>query len=1361
MKKWIIFLGVLILSVISIFLINNKRLDNNIQDKHANFIKNHPFQKTLKLSKKQRLAEGIPPNKYLEEKYLLEINPHTGRTHPENLYKIQQDLKQKRALKFRSPGDAIDNQWVERGPNNVGGRTRAILFDPNDNTYKRVFAGGVSGGLWVNDDITDDTSSWIRVGIDENLAVTCMAVDPNNSQIMYLGTGELYSPQQALGNGIWKSIDGGVTWSNIYKVRGQTLSGEVPGTYYITDIIVRDKDGNNTTTNDSEVFAAIGASFYSSNPINTSIGTNDYGIYKSTDNGANWSQVILDVNGNSVAPNDFEIGIDNTLWLGTTINIHGDGGGRIYSSLDGITFTLKHTITDGRRTEIALSKLNASTVYVLGRVRTVNGSNQLIAPFVSLLKTTDAFATSPTALSLPNDADTNIPANDFTRGQGFYNLVIEVDPTNDAIAYAGGIDLFRTVDSGTNWTQISKWHAGSVSQPYFLDANLPVPYVHADQHSWMFHPTDSNKAVIGNDGGVFYATSLSSASTTTSAISSRIKDYNITQFYDGAISQSSSPEYILGGSQDNGTQFFNNASLGINQTTRVFGGDGTKCFIDKDGAYIVVTYLYNRILRFDLPYAEDTYTTIQNDRASGSFVNAMDLDDNLNILYSNGSSHLARYTDITTNSPLRTNIEIKSGNPEVTFTNFTAIKVSPFTTSSSKVYLGTRSGKLLKVENANTTTQTITDISDSSFLGSISSIEFGVNEDEIMVTFYNFGVESIWFTDDGGTTWNNKEGDFPDINVRCILMNPLNTDEVIIGTELGVWNTSNFKDSSPNWNQSYNGMSNVAVTSLNLRTSDNTVLASSYGRGMYTGKFKGNLLTTWTGNVDTDWANASNWTNGLPTTNVDVKIPNTTVKPILNSAITIDNLSIETNAELTLNASAGLTVEENLTINGKLTINSSSTNSGSLIVKGTATGNITYNRTLGTSWHLVSSPVSGQNYDNAWVTANSIASGNINTNQRGIATYNNDTGSWIYMLEGQSATFMQGKGYSTLRTTQGNLTFTGSVLTTSTTEAIDKGTNNDFNLIGNVYPSYIPTNNDADNVNNFLTSNTTSLNELTVWLWNGSSYVPINHASSAQYIAPGQGFFVKSKPAGGAVSFTELMRSHQTSPFFKTGNARPEIRAFLTSGKNKKYTDIFYINNTTTGFDNGYDSTLYTGVSSNFDVFTKLVNEEKDLDLSIQSIPKDYTIVIPVGITAFANEELNISISAKNISADKNVYLEDKEKGVFVLIEDENTNYTFTSDTDLKGAGRFYIHTSSETLQTKVSVFNEVDLYYDNYKIYLKNWNSTDGNLSIFNLQGKEVLCQKLKNNSKEISVNNLSKGIYIVKIKSTKGFFTKKIQIY
>ncbi|ARV06838.1 hypothetical protein BTO04_09140 [Polaribacter sp. SA4-10] len=1341
MKKSIVILILLVCCVLIYKVSSRNNSNKDLQEKYELYLKNHILNTTLTLSREERLVNGIPPNKYLEQKYLLEINPHTGRTHPENTYKIQKELKTQRLIQHRTPGDGIDNQWVERGPNNVGGRTRALLFDPNDVTHKRVFAGGVSGGLWVNDDITDETSSWISVGIDENLSVTCITVDPNDSQIMYLGTGEVHSPAQALGNGIWKSTDGGDTWTNVYKVRGVTTSGLVPGTYYTTDIIVRDSDGSSATNNDSEVFAAIGAAGYSRDPIDTYLGFNDYGIFKSTDNGANWNRVSLTIDETNVAPNDLEIGLDNTLWLGTRRNVHGKGGGLVYSSSDGSTFTLKHTITNAKRTEIAVSSLKDSTVYVLAEVATLNGAETaLIAPYLSILKTEDAFATSPTVLTLPNDA--RYSADDFTRGQAFYDLVIEVDPTNDAIAYVGGINLFRTTDSGGAWSQISKWSDSN---------NLTIPTVHADQHALLFHPTDANVAIIGNDGGVFYASSLSSANTNTTAINARNKDYNITQFYHGTISQSSSPEYILGGAQDNGTQFFDNAVAGVNATTSVFGGDGTKCFIDKDGGYMIVTYLYNRIIRFDLPYTSGSEFRISSDRSTGSFVNAMDLDENLDVLYTNGTTHLARFTDITTSSPIRTNIS------DALLNNISAIKVSPFTLTSSKVFVGTSDGTLAKVENANTENQTITDVSGSSFLGSISSIEFGANEDEIMVTFHNFGVTNVWYSADGGTNWANKEGDLPDFPVKCILMNPLNNDEVIIGTELGVWNTNNFKEVSPKWNHSYNGMSNVTVTTLGLRTSDNTILAASYGRGMFTGKFTGNTLTTWTGTVDSDWNNVGNWSNGLPTSVMDVKILETTTGPAINTTITVANLSIETGASLILNALGSLTIKENLTNEGTFIIYSSSSNSGSLIVEGNSTGNITYNRVVTTDWHLTSSPVIGQNYNNDWVLANSIASGSINTSQRGIATYNNDSGHWHYMLTGESSQFTQGTGYSTLRTTTGNLSYTGTLLTTVTTKDISKGTTNSFNLIGNVYASYIPLNFEADNTNNFLTTNTSLLEEATIWLWNGTIYNPINQATSSQFIPPGQGFFVKSKSAGGMVSFTPLMQSHQVSTFFKTQQSRPSIRLSLTKGKDKKYAEIFFIDNTTAGFDNGYDSSLYTGVSSNFEVFTKLVNQEKDMNLSIQSIPKDDSIVVPIGIIAPANTEISIRALMKNRNDGEKIYIEDKELGIFTRMHDDETTYRFKSEEAINGSGRFYLHTSSKVLALSNTNLSSAVLFYTNEKIHFSGLPSGKKAIRIYNTIGTLILKENIISHN-AISVANLPKGAYIVLIDTEKGTIQKKI---
>ena len=121
-------------------------------------------------------------------------------------------------------------------------------------------------------------------------------------------------------------------------------------------------------------------------------------------------------------------------------------------------------------------------------------------------------------------------------------------------------------------------------------------------------------------------------------------------------------------------------------------------------------------------------------------------------------------------------------------------------------------------------------------VGSVSDIEFGASENDIFVTIHNYGVQSIWYTSDGGSTWLEKEGNLPDLPVKTILQSPLNSEEVIIGTELGVWFTEDFSSANPTWNQAYNGMSNVKVTDLDVRD-DNMVFASTYGRGVFSGAF--------------------------------------------------------------------------------------------------------------------------------------------------------------------------------------------------------------------------------------------------------------------------------------------------------------------------------------------------------------------------------------------------------------------------------------------------------------------------------------------------------------------------------------------
>ena len=152
-----------------------------------------------------------------------------------------------------TPGDP-SNSWEERGPNNVGGRTHELMFAPGSTT--KVFAGGVSGGLWVNNDITSAASQWQRVtGVPGNLSVMSITVDPNDSDIMYLGTGEVYTAGDVVGNGIYKSTDGGDNWFELLTGIGSTVEDKFA---FIQDVIA----WNNPVTNQTEVYFGAGSTIY-------------------------------------------------------------------------------------------------------------------------------------------------------------------------------------------------------------------------------------------------------------------------------------------------------------------------------------------------------------------------------------------------------------------------------------------------------------------------------------------------------------------------------------------------------------------------------------------------------------------------------------------------------------------------------------------------------------------------------------------------------------------------------------------------------------------------------------------------------------------------------------------------------------------------------------------------------------------------------------------------------------------------------------------------------------------------------------------------------------------------------------------
>jgi len=490
---------------------------------------------------------------------------------------------------------------------------------------------------------------------------------------------------------------------------------------------------------------------------------------------------------------------------------------------------------------------------------------------------------------------------------------------------------------------------------------------------------------------------------------------------------------------------------------------------------------------------------------------------------------------------------------------------------------------------------------------------------------------------------------------------------------------------------------------------------------------------SWTGGKDTEWTDIANWTNGVaPTATKDSNVQVSANNPIISTTTgaAVKNLDV--------NASAALTI----------------TGGGSLIVSGTSTGNVTYNTTLGTeNWYFVSSPVFGETYDNAYVAANSLA---INGTNNAIGSYATADNTWSYMQTDASATFTPGTGYSVRRATSagsGDISFTGTINTSDVAASVLTGGADSFNLIGNPFTAYL-------NSASFLTDNTGSLDTQTIWVWNQASGIYETKVTADGFVlAPTQGFFVNASSATN-LNIAESYQANTGSVFQKTTNT--EVKLIMNDGTNNRFAKLYYLDNATTGFDNGYDGKLFSGVAQPFAIYTHLVADSEGKKYQVQSLPNSdlESMVIPIGVNANAGKEITFLAEALNLPDGIKVFLEDRLANTFNELSDNKTFKVNLSEA-LNDVGRFYLHTSSNALSINDSVILENVSIYKTNASTLKLVGLPNGiaNIKLINVLGKQLMNTSFNaNGAKEISLPNLAAGIYIVQLETQSGKLNKKI---
>jgi len=710
-------------------------------------------------------------------------------------------------------------EWIEV-PADMGGRVRSFMFDPNDPDDKKVWAGSVTGGLWYNNNIYTD-SVWHPVSdLWENLSISSIVADPNNSQIFYVGTGEpqtavtIYRESSTRGVGIWKTSDAGETWQLLPN------TSEFP---YISDIIIKDETGT------SAIYAGVVSGTHQGEDHTSSPSD---GVYKSTDGGTTWNQVLPNIDGQTVpySPSDIELASSGRIFVGTYRNIDGYGGASILYSDDGVSWDIfadyndsiqastDATVVIPGRTMLASSASEPNTVYAVIAAGGYTEENWIYYRGRYILKSTNNGA---------NWEQRNLPyIGSSWATLAWHALTIEVDPNNPNTIYAGGLNMHKSTDGGFTWEEISAWYNFG---PYYNPGY--EPYLHADQHSITFKPGNSDTIFFTNDGGVF--TSFNGTDTEVEFIEKN-KGFNTLQFYTCDLNPDSAVVDFVGGLQDNGTVIYNGNPIQVDQSF-ISGGDGAYCFYDIDN-YLISTVYYNRLYIFQENGA--TYSQISGtSEQSGTFISPSTYDDYKNTFYANAVSftgekanQILRIKNVTSASPVSQFVTIGSSSS----VHFSHLRYSKYSTQSiTDLYVGTQAGLLYKITNAQGNPETI-DISDDTFpTANISCIDEGKNENELLLTFSNYGVSSVWYTDDGGDNWTEKEGNLPDMPIRWVLFDPEDTSKVMLATELGVWGTNDIYAETVSWEPLNNGLPKVRIDMLRLREWDNTILAATHGRGLF------------------------------------------------------------------------------------------------------------------------------------------------------------------------------------------------------------------------------------------------------------------------------------------------------------------------------------------------------------------------------------------------------------------------------------------------------------------------------------------------------------------------------------------------
>lgn len=750
----------------------------------------------------------------LQYEYDMLKNPATGKI-PEGIRQVE--LSQAfRAPQFNPSQRGAGFTVAPRGPNNLGGRTRAIAFDVRYASNNTILAGGVSSGVYKT---TNGGTSWTKVSSNDDIHnVTAIAQDPRSGQedTWYYTTGEPTGNSASLGSsyrgtGFWKSTDNGNTWTFLGNSNTGSLESFDDCADYSTRIVVDPTNGN--------VYAAI-------------LGQ----ILRSTDGGNTWASVVGPGCGGSSLMTDIVVTSTGRLYAGFS-GSHGSASDGVWTSTSGNAGTWTRIAGNGTpagwntsgnygRIVLAIAPSDEDILFALyyrNFSSDCGGTSGVEAELFRWDQGTTAWANL--TANLPDEAGC-LNGNDPFAVQGGYDLVVGVKPNDANTVFVGGTNIYRSTDGFTSTSNTTRIGGYAGPGTYAKYANH-----HPDIHVIAFAPNNNNVLYSGSDGGIHSADITAGTPSWTSLNN----DYVTYQYYHVAIDPANGSDYVIGGTQDNGTT----ESTSGTSHSEIWSGDGVSVGIASSS--LVYFGTQNGSVRRNGTFIRPSGTS------NSIFVTQFFLDpDNTEIFYYADGQDLYRTSSASTVSPSTGWTLMTAINGAIT-NDIRAWEVTRgggynSSDASRKLYLGTENGTVLRLNDpaftaAGTAPVDITPGSAGS--GVVSDIAVNPNDDnEILVTYSNYGINSVFHTTNANSatpSWTNVEGNISQASFRsATVMEEGGITYYIVGTSIGLYCTSTLNGGSTTWTRIGAGSIGFALTSsLAHRAGDNFLLVGTHGNGMF------------------------------------------------------------------------------------------------------------------------------------------------------------------------------------------------------------------------------------------------------------------------------------------------------------------------------------------------------------------------------------------------------------------------------------------------------------------------------------------------------------------------------------------------